>query len=66
MHPKCPYCGEELSEIDTSKIVFLVHKDDKWEREIDSPDNDLFLCPCCMGSLDVEDLDALGVPNELR
>lgn len=64
--PKCPNCDEEITEIGTSQRITLARSEDgQWSREtIDHLET--FQCLNCFEELSVEELDEIGVPNELR
>lgn len=63
--PVCPYCGKVITTIYTSRTVILVYKDDKWVEEI-SDHYFTSQCPECHEEFNDEELDALGVPAEIR
>ena len=63
--PQCPYCHKEIDTIYTSRTVHLKYKDGKWvEEQVDH----YFTaqCPECYEEFSPEDLDKLGVPEEIR
>ena len=63
--PFCPKCGQQINTIYTSRTVHLKHKDGKWvEEQVDHYCT--YQCSVCSEELDAEDLDKLGVPNEIR
>ena len=63
--PVCPYCGEAIDTIHTSRTVNLKFKDGKWVEE-QADHYYTYQCPACSEELNPEDLDKLGVPNEIR
>ena len=69
--PVCPNCGVSFADpnegafIGTSQSVIICYNDEKWEK--DTLDNyETFQCSECHEELSVEELDNLGVPNEIR
>jgi len=63
--PKCPHCQKEIDTIFTSRTVHLKFKDGKWVEE----QHDHYCtsqCSLCYEEFGAEDLDKLGVPNEIR
>ena len=63
--PICPMCHKGIDTIYTSRTVHLKFKDGKWvEEQVDH----YFTaqCPECIEEFSPEDLDKLGVPNEIR
>lgn len=61
----CPYCGKEVHTIYTSRTVHLVHVNDEWkEEQVDRYCT--YQCPECYEELSPDDLDKMGVPNEIR
>ncbi|KKN14593.1 hypothetical protein LCGC14_0994540 [marine sediment metagenome] len=62
----CPLCGEKLDEIVTSqRVTFLRTLEGPWVKDtIDTLE--IALCSMCNGHLSPEQLDELGVPNEIR
>ena len=63
--PICPACGEPIDTIYTSRSVHLKYKDGKWVEEQDDHYFN-YLCPECQDEFSTEELDQLGVPNELK
>ena len=63
--PVCPYCGEAIDTIHTSRTVNLKHKDCKWVEE-QADHYFVSSCPECYDEFSDEDLDKLGVPSEIR
>ena len=66
--PECPNCKEDISTIDyweTGQIEFGGNiKRDGWAFMQDRERN--FQCPNCHVPFDAADLDALGVPEDMR
>ncbi len=62
--PTCPACLLEIDRICTDQRTHLVFAEGKWQREIIPID--VFSCPNCEAEFGPQDLDLLGVPNELR
>ena len=63
--PVCPSCGKDITTIYTSRTVILAYKDGKWGEE----QADHYFtsgCPECSEEFSPEDLDLMGVPNEIR
>ena len=63
--PVCPYCNQEIDTIFTSRTVNLKHKDGRWVEE-QADHYYTYQCPACSEELLGEDLNDLGVPEELR
>ena len=63
--PVCPSCGKDITTIHTSRIVILAYKDGKWVEE-QADHYFVSSCPECQDEFSDEELDALGVPNEIR
>jgi len=63
--PVCPYCGKNITTIHTSRTVILTYKDGKWVEEM-ADHYFTTQCPECQEEFNDEELDALGVPNEIR
>lgn len=63
--PISPCCKKEIDTIYTSRTVHLKFRDGKWVE--DQADRYCtYGCPECCEEFGVEDLDKLGVPNEIR
>ena len=63
--PVCPSCQKEIDTIYTSRTVHLKFKDGKWVEE----QQDHFYtaaCPECYEEFSPEELDQLGVPEDMR
>lgn len=63
--PQCPMCHEAIDVIHTSRTVNIVRKDDKWVEE-QADHYCIYQCPSCSEELNPEDLNELGVPEEIR
>jgi len=63
--PVCPYCSEEITTLYSSPRRNLVWQDGKWVVDI-SDYEVAIVCSACYEELGPEDLNKLGVPNELR
>ena len=63
--PISPCCHKEVDTIYTSRTVHLKHKEGKWEEE-QYDRYCTYSCPECYEEFSPEDLDKLGVPNEIR
>ena len=63
--PLSPCCQKEIDTIYTSRTVQLKYKDGKWEEE-QADRYCTYGCPECYEEFGAEDLDKLGVPNEIR
>lgn len=63
--PTCPNCGEAIDLIYTDKNINLRLVDGKWQMQIEDT-YEVFLCPHCHEELNPDELDKLGVGNELR
>jgi len=63
--PACPMCHEEIGTIHTSRTVNLVLVNGQW-REEQADHYNTYHCEACTEEFGPEDLDALGVPNEIR
>jgi len=63
--PVCPSCGEKIDTIHTSRTINLIHKDGKWLEE-QADHYCISQCPACSEELSPEELDLMGVPNEIR
>ena len=63
--PVCPYCGKEIKIIYTSRTVHLEHKDNAWV-EIQEDKYSTSQCSECYEEFSDDELDILGVPNEIR
>lgn len=63
--PRCPNCFEIIDTIYTSRTVQLKFKGGQWvEEQADRYFNSQ--CPSCQEEFNDEDLDNLGVPQEIR
>ena len=63
--PVCPYCGKDTTLIYTSRTVHLEYKAGMWvERQADTYQTTQ--CSECYEEFNGEELDMLGVPNEIR
>ena len=63
--PVCPSCGKDITAIYTSRTVILAYREGKWQEE----QTDRYFtsqCPECFEEFSPEDLDLMGVPNEIR
>lgn len=67
----CPHCGADLGDPDgsifigTSQTVIIRVKDGEWVRDtIDGYQT--YQCVACNEELTPEELDDLGVPNDIR
>ncbi len=63
--PISPCCQKEINTIYTSRTVHLKHKDGKWVEE-QADRYCTYQCPECFEEFSDEELDKLGVPNEIR
>ena len=63
--PVCPFCGKDIKIIYTSRTLHLEHTDGKW---VERQDDKYFTSCCseCHEEFNDEELDALGVPSEIR
>ena len=63
--PVCPMCTKEIGRIFTSRTVQLVWKEGKWVEE---QQDHYFIsaCPECYEEFSPDELDKLGVPEEIR
>jgi len=62
---QCPYCHKEIGTIFTSRSVHLNFVDGKWVEE-QADHYCTYQCLECYEEFGAEDLDKLGVPNEIR
>jgi hypothetical protein len=63
--PLCPSCHKPVERIYTSRTVHIVWKDGRWVEE--QVDHYFTACCCnCYEELSEEELDRLGVPNDIR
>lgn len=63
--PFCPYCHQEIGTIFTSRTIRINRVDGRWKEE----QHDRYCtyqCSNCYEEFSPEDLDKLGVPNEIR
>lgn len=63
--PTCPYCGQEVHTIYTSRTIHINRVNGEW-REEQYDHYCTFQCSNCYEEFGAEDLDKLGVPNEIR
>lgn len=63
--PKCPICNKQVDCVLTDIQVHIYYEDGIWVRRENSGDN-IFECSKCHEEFSPEDLDALGIPNEVR
>lgn len=63
--PRCPACQQPIDTIFTSRTVHLKFKDSKWVEE-QQDRYCVYACPECLYEFSPEELDQLGVPNEIR
>lgn len=63
--PISPCCQKEIDTIYTSRTVYLKFKGGKWVEE-QADRYCTYGCPECGEEFSPEDLDKLGVPNDLR
>ena len=63
--PVCPYCGKDITTIYTSRTVILTYKDGKWVEEM-ADHYFTTQCPECHEEFNYTELDALGIPQEIR
>ena len=63
--PECPSCHKEIDTIYTSRTVHLKHKDGNWVEE-QADHYFITSCPECTDEFSGEDLDKLGVPEDIR
>jgi len=63
--PVCPMCGKDITTIYTSRSVHLEYVSGQW---VEKQDDHYFTygCPECAEEFSPEDLDLMGVPNEIR
>lgn len=64
--PQCPFCHELIAKIGTTKGIMLIFKNGKWKQEAVSSDEEIYVCSSCLEEFYPENLDALGVPNDIR
>jgi len=63
--PLCPNCHKPVERIYTSRTVHLVWKDGKWVEE-QQDHYYTYCCGNCSEEFSAEELDQLGVPEEIR
>lgn len=63
--PLCPACGGEIDRIFTSRTVHLVYNHGAW-TESQEDKYGTAQCSLCYEEFGPEELDQLGVPNEIR
>lgn len=65
---KCPHCENYIAHLKYKEVGAIEYagniKRDAWYPMQDSARD--YYCPQCMTALGRDDLDLLGVPNELR
>ncbi|GAJ10442.1 unnamed protein product, partial [marine sediment metagenome] len=63
--PQCPNCHKDIDTIYTSRTVHLTLVNDKWvEEQVDRYCT--YGCPECGEEFSPQELDKLGVPEEIR
>ncbi len=63
--PQCPNCKKEITQIGTSQVIVLLFKDGKWVPQT-CDKYGIFTCWECGEEFTPEDLDKLGVPDDIR
>lgn len=63
---RCPYCGDTIDHLYTSKQIILQRAEDGTWAEVAVDQYETNQCPNCYEELQSDDLDTLGVPNEIR
>jgi hypothetical protein len=63
--PLCPACHKPVERIYTSRTVHIIWKDGRWVEEQQDHYN-TYSCCNCYEEFSTEELDRLGVPEEIR
>ncbi len=64
--PHCPICGNPMTDgIGTSQSIILEWHEGKWVRTV-LDHYETYQCLACSEELSIDELDKLGVPNEIR
>ncbi len=64
--PRCPLCEAQMDAgIGTSQKNIIDWQDGRWVKDVEDM-YDIYQCLNCYEELSVDDLDKLGVPNDVR